>query len=80
MPEGAIRGEYISPRPNDVAAMNSYPMRGYRSTLAYVGLPPATILDPLEPLTEASCRRELEHGAGATWARAPDPMPRARLA
>ena len=78
VPEGAIRGEYISPRPNYVAAMNLYPMRGYRSTLAYVGLPPATILDPLEPLTKRLAGANWTW-TGATWARVPDPMPRARL-
>ena len=77
VPPRAVAGDYVSPiySPDVV---NLFPLRGMRSTIAYVGLPGARTLNPADLLTRrlAGARWASQ---GGRWHAVPDPMPRSRL-
>jgi len=77
LPRDVQPGEYVFP-PTNFFEANLGVLRGVRLSSGYAGLMPASVLDPADELT-ARLGGVSWRFADHTWARVPDPLPRARL-
>ena len=76
VPSAARPGDLIASKPRH--GMNLAVLRGLRLTSGYLGLVPATVLDPADPITLRISGVAWQESARG-WLPVPGPMPRARL-